>query len=383
MGLKGSEETVKTVAVKMVRSEANVTAMEALISELKILVYLGSHLNVVNLLGACTKQIHKGELLVIVEYCRFGNLQSFLINHRANFVNLVDEFGNLKTLDEMESSNFSRSIGEEIPSQVETRDLQIDDHSGVNSPSSEVLDVSNSNQQDRPISTTDLISWSFQVARGMDYLVSKKVLHGDLAARNILLADDGVAKVADFGMAKKMYYEEHNEKKGQGLMPVKWMAIESLVDRFFSSQSDVWSYGVLLWEIFSLGRVPYPGMDVGHILMKEIQKGYRMDKPELAPNFFGDMMADCWKSDPKERPTFSQTEQIICGHMESSVTSDYLNMNAPYVKLNEEKENATPKDQFGLAKLLREKSGTQSKMDATPRYSMFPVRSSKKFADSD
>jgi hypothetical protein len=100
--------------------------------------------------------------------------------------------------------------------------------------------------------------------------------------------------------------------------------------------------------------------------MKEIQKGYRMDKPELAPNFCGDMMADCWKSDPKERPTFSQTEQIICGHMESSVTSDYLNMNAPYVKLNEEKENATPKDHFGLAKLLREKSGTQSKMDATP-----------------
>jgi hypothetical protein len=117
--------------------------------------------------------------------------------------------------------------------------------------------------------------------------------------------------------------------------------------------------------------------------MKEIQKGYRMDKPELAPNFFGEMMSDCWKSDPKERPTFSQMEQIICGHMESSVTSDYLNMNAPYVKLNEEKENATPKDQFGLAKLLREKSGAQFKTDATPRYSMFPVRSSKKVADSD
>jgi hypothetical protein len=124
-------------------------------------------------------------------------------------------------------------------------------------------------------------------------------------------------------------------------------------------------------------------MDVGHILMKEILKGYRMDKPELAPNFFGEMMSDCWKSDPKERPTFSQMEEIICSHMESSVTSDYLNMNAPYVKLNEEKENATPKDQFGLAKLLREKSGAQSKMDATPRYSMFPVRSSKKVADSD
>ena len=123
-------------------------------------------------------------------------------------------------------------------------------------------------------------------------------------------------------------------------------------------------------------------MDVGHILMKEIQKGYRMDKPELALNFFGEMMADCWKSDPKERPTFSQMEEIILGHMESSVSSDYLNMNAPYVKLNEEKENATPKDQFGLAKLLREKPGTQFKRGATARNSMFPMRFSKRDADS-
>ena len=123
-------------------------------------------------------------------------------------------------------------------------------------------------------------------------------------------------------------------------------------------------------------------MDVGHVLMKEILKGYRMEKPELAPNFIGEMMADCWKSDPKERPTFSQMEEIICGHMELSVSSDYLNMNAPYVKLNEEKENATPKDHFGLAKLLREKSEIESKRDDTPRYSTFPVRFSKRDADS-
>jgi hypothetical protein len=116
-------------------------------------------------------------------------------------------------------------------------------------------------------------------------------------------------------------------------------------------------------------------MDVGHILVKEILKGYRMDKPELALNFFGDMMADCWKSDPKERPTFSQMEEIICSHMESSVSLDYLNMNAPYAKLNEENENATPMDHFGLAKLLREKSGVKSKRGGTKRNSVFPKRS--------
>ena len=114
----------------MVRSGANIAAMEALIGELKILIYLGSHLNVVNLLGACTKQMYKGivrffsrnmlrlllkillvllgELLVIVEYCRFGNLQTFLISHRNNFINLVDDFGNLKTQGEMGSNNIAR-----------------------------------------------------------------------------------------------------------------------------------------------------------------------------------------------------------------------------------------------------------------------------------
>ena len=125
------------------------------------------------------------------------------------------------------------------------------------------------------------------------------------------------------------------------------------------------------------------GMDVGHILMKEILNGYRMDKPAFAPNIFGEMMANCWKTDPKERPTFSQLEEIICGQLESSVTSEYLNMNALYEKLNEERENATPKDHFGLAKLLREKSRAQPANEEKSRYSSFSMRFSKRDANED
>ncbi|XP_057368363.2 vascular endothelial growth factor receptor 1-like [Daphnia carinata] len=358
IGIKGSRETVRTVAVKMVRSQTNVAAMESLVSELKILIHLGSHLNVVNLLGACTKKITKGELLIIVEYCRFGNLQTYLMKHRNSFINLLDEFGNMKPDSETEDLqapilpdifSFDRnSIADENPAQSPF-------YSTTDTEAPEWWNYGHQEEQatatNKAISTRDLISWSFQIARGMDYLASKKVLHGDLAARNVLLADEGVVKVADFGMAKKMYYEG-NYERAEGLMPVKWMAIESLTARIFSSQSDVWSFGVLLWELFTLGEVPYPGMDVGHLLIKEIKSGYRMEKPDNAPNFFGVIMANCWKTEPNERPTFRQLEEMINSHMESSVSCHYLNLSLPYGKFNEE-DTATPTDVFGITKLLK------------------------------
>ena len=97
----------------------------------------------------------------------------------------------------------------------------------------------------RPICTRDLICWAYQVSRGMDYLASKKVMHGDLACRNILLAADNVVKICDFGLAKDIYKTNNYRKKTDGPLPVKWMAIESLRDHIFSTQSDVW-YAILL-----------------------------------------------------------------------------------------------------------------------------------------
>ncbi|XP_046457985.1 vascular endothelial growth factor receptor 1-like [Daphnia pulex] len=388
VGVKDSEETVKTVAVKMVKSQTNVAALEALIGELKIMIHLGAHLNVVNLLGACTKSIIRGELMVIVEYCRYGNLQTYLVKHRPNFINQVDELGNLLSDAEMEEMANMANNSQELENPDKSEGSQpsdantLDENNSANPDgpaSSEVMKEPESfwaYQQDPDanvhgltMTTADLISWSFQIARGMDYLASRKVLHGDLAARNVLLADDGVAKVADFGMSRNMYYEGNYQKSSQGLMPVKWMAIESLTDRVFSTQSDTWSYGVLLWELFTLGKIPYPGMDANHQLVRQLENGYRMEKPAYAPNYIGEIMAGCWKADPKERPTFSHIEQTISSEMESTVSDHYLNLNDSYEKLNEEKVTATTCEPLGLAKALETKEKPTRWTSLTTRVS--------------
>lgn len=104
-----------------------------------------------------------------------------------------------------------------------------------------------------------------------------QVLHGDLAARNILLCTDNVVKIGDFGLARTM--EDYNYiKKSRGPLPLKWLAIESIEHFKFSTFSDVWSFGIVLWEFFTKAAVPYPGIDPELLLVK-LQSGYRMDRP--------------------------------------------------------------------------------------------------------
>ena len=97
-----------------------------------------------------------------------------------------------------------------------------------------------------------------QVCKGMEYLGSRKCIHRDLAARNILVAKDYIIKIADFGLARDVQINDYYRKKGEGFLPVRWMAPESLFYRRYTIQSDVWSFGILFWEIMSMGGQPYP-----------------------------------------------------------------------------------------------------------------------------
>ncbi|XP_015119828.1 vascular endothelial growth factor receptor 1 isoform X2 [Diachasma alloeum] len=347
------EEDVTTVAVKMVKRSTESIHIRALASELKIMVHLGKHLNVVNLLGACTKNIAKRELLVIVEYCRYGNLHNYLLRHRSDFVNQIDPAtGKIDVSIGSDLLNRTLSVGSN-----NSLSLNSNGDSGPYSPGPDSQGVSmtpdgmvlsnnsiqpawRSNYRGdykdsnlKPICTQDLLSWAFQVARGMEYLSQRKVLHGDLAARNILLAEDNVVKICDFGLAKTMYKDDNYKKKGDAPLPIKWMAIESIRDRIFSTQSDIWSFGIVLWEFFTLAKTPYPGMEAEKQYTRLIE-GYRMEKPEFATDDVYDIMFQCWKAKPTLRPTFTELAESIGNLLDDSVKMHYVDLNTPYMDMN-------------------------------------------------
>ncbi|KAM9712753.1 vascular endothelial growth factor receptor 1 isoform 1-T1 [Menidia menidia] len=281
-----SATSCRTVAVKMLKEGATASEHKALMTELKILNHIGNHLNVVNLLGACTKP--GGPLMVIVEFCRFGNLSAFLKNKR-------DVYVHNRLAQGADGGSVSSLFDNQSCTKSDAKCKDLDPQSESNSP----------------LFLEDLISFSFQVARGMEFLASRKCIHRDLAARNILLSDNKVVKICDFGLARDIYKDPDYVRKGDARLPLKWMSPESIFDKVFTPQSDVWSFGILLWEIFSLGASPYPGLHIDEEFCHRLKGGTRMRAPEYStPEIYSTMLA-CWEANPSERPTFTNLVDIL------------------------------------------------------------------------
>ncbi|XP_057387172.1 fibroblast growth factor receptor 2 isoform X10 [Balaenoptera acutorostrata] len=263
-----------TVAVKMLKDDATEKDLSDLVSEMEMMKMIGKHKNIINLLGACTQD---GPLYVIVEYASKGNLREYLRVRRPPG---------------MEYSYDINRVPEE------------------------------------QMTFKDLVSCTYQLARGMEYLASQKCIHRDLAARNVLVTENNVMKIADFGLARDINNIDYYKKTTNGRLPVKWMAPEALFDRVYTHQSDVWSFGVLMWEIFTLGGSPYPGIPVEE-LFKLLKEGHRMDKPANCTNELYMMMRDCWHAVPSQRPTFKQLVEDLDRILTLTTNEEYLDLSQP------------------------------------------------------
>uniref|UniRef100_A0A671NWF0 Proto-oncogene tyrosine-protein kinase receptor Ret n=1 Tax=Sinocyclocheilus anshuiensis TaxID=1608454 RepID=A0A671NWF0_9TELE len=267
-----------TVAVKMLKENASHSELRDLLSEFTLLKQV-NHLHVIKMFGACSQD---GPLYLIVEYAKYGSLRNFLRE--------------------------SRKVGPSYMGNDANRN-------------SSYLE----NPDERALTMGDLISFAWQISRGMQYLAEMKLVHRDLAARNVLVAEGRKMKISDFGLSRDVYEEDSYVKRSKGRIPVKWMAIESLFDHIYTSQSDVWSFGVLLWEIVTLGGNPYPGI-APERLFNLLKTGYRMEKPENCTDEMYNLMLRCWKQEPDKRPTFSDISKELEKMMVKS--RDYLDLAA-------------------------------------------------------
>ncbi|XP_046674803.1 uncharacterized protein LOC124363590 [Homalodisca vitripennis] len=258
-GVKG--ETV--VAVKTLKINATPAETADLLSEYQMMKDV-SHPNVVRLLGACTSS--GGPVYIIIEYAEHGSLRTYLRR--------------------------SRLVCPEL-----------------SLPAVE------------PVSYKTLLGFAWQISKGMSYLADNKLVHRDLAARNVLLATNNICKISDFGLSRDVYEDEAYLKRSKGRVPVKWMALESLADHVYTAKSDVWSYGVVLWELVTLGSSPYPGVAV-HNLFHLLRAGYRMEQPHTCTDSLYELMVSCWNEDPIERPPFWQITARLEKIMEDG--ADYL-----------------------------------------------------------
>lgn len=277
------------VAVKMVKEGHTDDDIASLVREMEVMKIIGKHINIINLLGCCSQS---GPLYVIVEFAPHGNLKDFLQKNRP-----------------------LKEYAEPSPNQQQPQHILTEKH---------------------------LTSFAFQIARGMEYLASRRCIHRDLAARNVLVSDDYVMKIADFGLARDIQDTDYYRKNTNGRLPIKWMAPESLQDKFYDSQSDVWSYGILLWEIMTFGAQPYPTIMSAEELYNYLMSGQRMEKPSKCSLNIYMLMRQCWHFDASARPTFSEIVENLDKMLLAN--EDYLdvavaNLDTPPSSSDEEDES--------------------------------------------
>ncbi|XP_066285974.1 vascular endothelial growth factor receptor 1-like [Branchiostoma lanceolatum] len=165
----------------------------------------------------------------------------------------------------------------------------------------------------------EFVRFALDVSQGLVELHKQKIVHRDLAARNVLICENRVAKICDFGLSRDIYEEREyvttTAETNRARLPIRWMALESLQDGTFTTKTDIWSFGILLWEIATLGGTPYPGMSADREIISWLEEGNVMEVPEDCCQELGSLMCACWSGCPESRPRgqeiFNQLSSLL------------------------------------------------------------------------
>lgn len=290
---QGNGNRPMLVAVKTNKVNANFDQQEDLLKELDIMLQLGSHPNVVRLLGCCTEN---EPYYLVMEYISHGKLLSYLRLHRKDgSYYLESEKTHPPMTALIQNNNYMSYYNNQVY--------------GYNE-----INRRHSNTKEN-LSSDDLIQFAYQISKGMEFISSHGIIHRDLASRNILIeicGNNKICKIADFGLSRSIRDKECDtyEMKHAGQMPIRWMSPEALSMGLFTTKSDVWAFGILVWEIATLGSTPYVGMNAQEVI-SFIRQGNICPQPEHCNDELYDLMKSCWAYKVEERFTFTDIKHYL------------------------------------------------------------------------